>query len=266
MATTIPDVLCHLDMLPEPERAIEAALAGGVSPILTVGSDQASSERALELGQRFPRHVLVAVGLHPSEIPGLDAAECRAELAFVERTLPEADALGEVGLDFRDAPDETQRERQRQALQQQLEWAARQRKPVNLHCRRAEREILAAASAFAARTGLGVNLHWFTHSEKLARLCAEQGLFISPGPSILHSEAQAAVARAVAPDWLLLETDSPVEYAGEAAQPLWARQVATHLAALRGLSLEELAVTLQANLRRYLGRPQQGDSQPAGRP
>jgi len=252
---TIPDAHCHLDLLADPEGAIETALAAGVGPILAVGTEQSASERALELRQKYPGNVLVAVGVHPSTIPNLDDDALEAELEYVERTLASADALGEVGLDFKDAPDDRQRERQRRALDRQLEWAAQKRKPVSAHCRRAEREIVDRMADFVRRTSLGVNLHWFTHSEKLACQCAKHGLYISPGPSILHSEPQAQVARAIDDAWLLVETDSPVEFQGEPAQPAWARRVAERLAVLRGVPFENLAALLQDNFRRYLGAP-----------
>src|SRR5262245_14546583 len=170
-----------------------------------------SSARSLALRDRHPGRVLAAVGLHPSEIPALDDGELQRELDFVHAALASADVLGEVGLDYKDAADARGRQRQREALDVQLEWAAELAKPVTVHCRRAERDIVETCAAFAARTGLGVELHWFTHSQKLARRCAEAGLYISPGPSILHDPAQADVARAIAADWLLVETDSPVE-------------------------------------------------------
>ncbi|MFQ5601533.1 MAG: TatD family hydrolase [Candidatus Krumholzibacteriia bacterium] len=250
----VPDVHCHLDALEDAEQAVEEALEAGVRPICAVGTEQVSSERALELRQKYPGDVLAAVGLHPSEIANVEDSELRAELEFVERALETADALGEVGLDYRDASDEAQRARQREALDRQLRWAECWRKPVNMHCRRAEHDVLDVAAEFAQRTGLGVNLHWFTHSEKLARRCAESGVYISPGPSILHSEPQAKVAGFIATQLLLLETDSPTPYGGERARPAWARRVAERLAEIRGQSLEGLADILQDNFRRYLGR------------
>ncbi|HZM16939.1 MAG TPA: TatD family hydrolase [Candidatus Krumholzibacteria bacterium] len=250
---SIPDAHCHLDLIADPERAIEEALAAGVGPLLAVGTEQASSERVLELRGKYPGSVLAAVGLHPSEIPALSEAELAAELEFVAATLPQADALGEVGLDFRDAQEEGQRARQRQALEQQLEWASRHRKPVSAHSRRAEHEMVERMGAFVQKSRLRVNLHWFTHSEKLVQQCGRLGIYISPGPSILHSEPQAAVARCIDAAHLLLETDSPVEFQGQPARPVWAVQVAERLAALRGVPAETLATLLQENFRRYLG-------------
>jgi TatD DNase family protein len=248
----VPDVHCHLEAVADPDRAVEEAARAGVGPILAVGMVEASSTRSLELRARHPDRVRAAVGLHPSEIPALDDSALARELEFVRAALAGADALGEVGLDYRDAVDEAQRQRQRRALDVQLDGAAALGKPVSLHCRRAEREIVDVAARFAARTGLGVDLHWFTHSEKLARRCGEAGLYISPGPSILFDEHQARVAASIADAWLLLETDSPVEYGGEPARPAWAVRVAARLAALRGTTPEALAELLQANVRRYL--------------
>jgi TatD DNase family protein len=248
----VPDVHCHLEALDDAEAEVAAASAAGVGPILAVGMERASNLRTLALAARFAPHVLAGVGLHPSNVPALDEAEVEAELAFVQAHLDEASVLGEVGLDFKDAVGETQRARQRRALATQLEWAARARKPVSMHCRRAEREIVAIAAAFTRDTGLGVNLHWFTHSARLAAACAQAGVFISPGPSILESAEQAAVARAIDAEWLLLETDSPVEFGGQPARPAWACRVAERLAELRGISYAALAAQLQANLARYL--------------
>jgi TatD DNase family protein len=254
----IPDVHCHLEALADADAAVEEAAAAGVGPIVAVGMRAESSTRSLVLRDRHPGRVLAAVGLHPSEIPALDDAALQRELDFVHAALPAADVLGEVGLDYKDATDERQRQRQREALGVQLEWAAALSKPVTVHCRRAERDIVETCAAFAARTGLGVELHWFTHSKKLAQRCAEAGLYISPGPSILHDPAQAEVARVIAADWLLVETDSPVEFGGAPARPAWAAQVAERLASLRGVPLVQLTMALQANLGRWLGGRQAG--------
>jgi TatD DNase family protein len=248
----VPDVHCHLESLADAAGAVEEAAACGVGPIVAVGMLEESS---LELRQCFPDRVLAAVGLHPSEVPALDERTLQRELDFVEGALPQADALGEVGLDYKDAADEAQRRRQRDVLETQLAWAAASHKPVNMHCRRAERDIVTIAAEFARRTRLGVNLHWFTHSEKLVHECAAAGLFISAGPSILHDAAQARVAAAIHADYLLLETDSPVVYAGWAARPAWAIRVALQLAIVRGESLGDLAARLQRNFGHYMQRP-----------
>lgn len=257
----IPDAHCHLDQLADPDAAVAEAWEAGVGPIVAVSIDRRSAESCLALRDRHRGAVLAAVGLHPSRLLELSAVEQEAELRGLETLLGDADLVGEIGLDYKDAVSEPERARQRDVLDRQLGWADPFRLPVNLHSRRADREVLDAAVVFRERTGLGALLHWYTHSKKLARRSAAAGVFVSPGPSVLIDPPTAEVARVIDDPILLVETDSPVEYGAEgAARPVWARRVLERLAALRDGSVEELERIVAENLRRYLdsGKSLQG--------
>ena len=254
----IPDAHCHLDQLDDADGAVAEAEAAGTGPILAVSMDSISAERILILRQRHPGLVLAGIGLHPSRVPEILPDEMRHEMRRLEALLPSADFIGEIGLDHKDALTEEDRARQREALSIQLGWAEECRLPVNLHSRRADREVLEAAIAFRERTGLGALMHWFTHSKKLARLCALQGIFISAGPSVLIDPSTAGVAAQIADAILLVETDSPVEYGAQGpARPSWAPRVLARLAELRGVTSESLVRIVGGNLSDYLGRPAQ---------
>lgn len=249
----IPDAHCHLDEIDDPAGAVRAARAAGVGPILALGMDRISSTKTRALRDELGDLILLGVGIHPSCVPLWDEDRLEAEFAFVRERLPEADCLGEVGLDYKDAADAFQRDRQHAILDRQLALASEHRKPVSFHCRRAERPTVARAVEFRRATGLGINLHWFTHSGKLARKCGEAGVYISVGPSILWREDQAQVAAIIDPDHLLVETDCPVPFNDESARPAWAARVARRLAEVRGESLQALAARVARNFRRYLG-------------
>lgn len=262
MMDLIPDAHCHIDEIDDPLGAIRDARVAGVGPLLTVGMDETSSRRTLQLAAEcreagFGDMIVTGVGIHPSHVPEWDDARLEAEFRFVYTQLPEADCLGEVGLDYKDAVDELQRKRQHDVLERQLHLAAALKRPVSFHCRRAERPSVARAIEFTAATGVGINLHWFTHSEKMARKCGEAGVYISVGPAILWREEQARVAALIHADFLLTETDCPVPFNDESARPAWAARVAERLAELRGEPVDELCARLARNFRRYLGR---GDS------
>lgn len=251
----IPDAHCHLDQLADPEGAVHEAAAAGVGPILAVSMDAASAEAIVRLRDRLRGLVLAGLGLHPSRVVEVAPAEQERELRRLEAMLPEADFVGECGLDHKDAVSEIDRARQREALDRQLGWAESRRLPVNLHSRRADRDVLGAAIAFHERTGLGALMHWFTHSKKLVRLCARSSVFVSPGPSVLIDPKTADVAREIDDQVLLVETDSPVEYGTEGtARPAWASRVLARLAEARGASADDLAKVVRVNLDRYLGR------------
>src|SRR5262245_2358358 len=166
-APTVPDAHCHLSRLLDPERAVEEAVASGVSPVLAVSMDATEAEAVLALRERLRPHVLAGVGLHPSRLVELSADEQEGHLRRLEVLAAEADCIGEIGLDWKDAPDAALRRRQSEALDRQLAVAAAHRLPVNLHTRRADRELVERAGRFRADTGLGALLHWFTHSRKL---------------------------------------------------------------------------------------------------
>ena len=95
-------------------------------------------------------------------------------------------------------------------------------------------------------------MHWFTQSKKLIRICNDEGIYVSAGPTVLGDEHAAAAACEVADDLLLLESDAPVPVGGLPGHPRRVREVAEKLAGLRGVALEALAAQLAKNLRRYL--------------
>ena len=101
----------HLELCEPPDaELVAAAVAAGVTKILTVGIDGASSRTALAAAESFPQ-VYAAVGRHPNAARGFDDADLAelSALATHERCL----AIGETGLDFyvRDGPSPRRRPR-----------------------------------------------------------------------------------------------------------------------------------------------------------
>jgi len=250
----IPDAHCHLADLDDPGAAVAEAADAGVGPILGVSMSPRDTLVLLALRDATQGRVLAGAGIHPSRVPQLEDAALASEIEEIESLAPACDFIGEIGLDFKDAKDGTQQQRQRALLERMLDLAARLRLPVNLHTRRADRALLERAEAFTRETGLGAVLHWFTHSRPLAARCGDAGIWISAGPSTLTDPAQAEVAKGIAGDFLLVETDSPVSYAGKVARPAWAAQVAHRLALLRGEPLPDFAARMRRNLRTWRGR------------
>ena len=93
------DTHAHLDY-PDYEKdfaeVLARAQAAGITKIISIATDLASSRRALALAEQHPM-IYAAVGWHPSnahEAP----ADIRAELRELARH-PKAVAIGECGLD-----------------------------------------------------------------------------------------------------------------------------------------------------------------------
>lgn len=246
------DIHCHLDQLSDTDQAVQRAVDAGVNRILTVSEDVESGLNSLDLKTRHPGVVFAALGIHPMLSVSLSHRETVEGLRFIEEHLHKADALGEVGLDFKFARTEEQQTFQRELLDQMLEMARAAKKPVNLHSRWAQRAAMEVAIRYKKETGLPALLHWFTSSKKLIRICAEEGIFVSVGPSLLFEGPTQDVCLHIPDNLLLVETDSPVPFGGEEAEPAWAARIFEKLAELRGIDPAALENVLNENFDRYL--------------
>ena len=253
MTLSLTDSHCHLDQFEPPEPVLEAAAAAGVDRLVAVSQDAASMEAVLDLASRFPGRVLAGLGVHPATVTHRGPAGIEPDLELLADRLAEAAVVGETGLEHKWAVTPDQQAEQTRALERHFELAHRHRKPVNLHSRRCPRQVMEAAAAFHRDTGLNAQLHWFTHSKKLVRICNNEGLFISVGPSVISDPAAAAVACEIDEGLLLLETDAPVPVGGVAGHPRRVREVAEELARLKSVDMDELAGRLERNWVRYLG-------------
>lgn len=237
----------HLCDASEAELVAEAVNAG-VRKLLTVGTDGASCRAALASAEAFPQ-VHAAIGRHPSDAKGFDEAdlaELRA-LATHERCV----AIGETGLDFyRDAAP---RADQRRAFAAQIALARETGKPLVIHCREADADVLAQLGAEA--DGVSVVMHCFSMPEQLGE-CIARGYAISFAGNVTYkSAAELAAAAARVPDELLLvETDAPyltpVPLRGKRNRPAYVAHTAAFVASLRSMSVDDLGQLVERNAAR----------------
>jgi TatD DNase family protein len=241
----------HLHLCDGPDaELVVAADAVGVSRMLTVGTDGASSRTALAAAETFPQ-VYAAVGCHPNEAKGFDdadLAELRA-LAAHERCV----AIGETGLDFyRDLAPRADQER---AFAAQIALARETGKPLVIHTRAADDATLDQLASEAG--GCSVVIHCFSMPARLTE-CLERGYAISFAGNVTYKNAAdlAEAARRVPDESLLVETDAPYltpqAVRGERNQPAFVAHTVAFLAELRGVSKEELGATVERNAARVL--------------
>ena len=260
---TLVDTHAHLDFPQfdaDRESVLDRADAAGVGTIVNVGADLASSQRALALAASHPR-IYAAVGIHPHDAKDLDGTTL-SELGDLAGN-PKVVAVGEIGLDY--YRDRSPRDVQRWAFQTQLDWAAKLGKPVIIHDRNAHEEILAMLSEWAPGMKntelvgrLGV-LHTFSGDLTMAQRAIELGFYISISGPVTYRNAHQLpeIVRALPLERLLLETDcpylTPEPYRGKRNEPAYIRLVGERIAALKGISLLELARVTTANAQRLFG-------------
>lgn len=248
------DSHCHLHLCEEGAPVagvIERARAAGVSGMLAVGIEAASSRRSLELAKA---HGLVSsAGVHPDSAGEFDDRAA----AEIERMLSEGEVVGvgETGLDY--YRNDTSPEAQAVAFGVHIELAKVHDKALVIHTR---------ASASAAMDQLEAAgpprrfvFHcWSGDEEELAR-ALEMGSYISFAGNVSFKSASdlRAAAAKVPEDRLLIETDSPflapVPQRGRSNEPSFVVHVGAAVAEARGASVEELARLTSSNAHAFLG-------------
>jgi TatD DNase family protein len=217
-----------------------------VSHALCVSVNLEDFPRVLALAEAHP-NLFASVGVHP-DYENLAEPQA-AQLASLARH-PRVVAIGETGLDyFRLKGDlEWQRERFRQHIRAARECG----KPLIIHTRAAAEDTLRIMAEEGADKAGGV-MHCFTESWEVAQRAMEMNFHISFSGIVTFKNAVALkdVARKIGLEKMLIETDSPylapVPHRGKINQPAFVRHVAEEIAALRGISMEEVAAATTAN-------------------
>ncbi len=245
--------------LPE---VIARAADAGVSKTITLGTDLASSVRAIKLAEEFPG-VFAAVGWHPSH-----AAEAPADIRPALHELakhPKVVALGETGLDyyrlpsrqagFTAADDARYKDKQIELFCQHLEVAAELGLGCVIHQRESLEDTLAQVQPFAGRVR-GV-FHCFSEdAAALQRVLALGSLVSFTGILTFKNNQKIRDTLAATPmDKFMLETDcpflAPMPYRGKRCEPAYVAETAEVAAQVKGCSLEALSVATCATAEKF---------------
>jgi len=233
---------------------IERARSAGVAAIVTVGTAVGSSQEAVRLAREH-RMVYAAVGVHPHDASGFDAAALARlrELAGMEKTV----AVGETGLDY--YRNLSGRQEQRDAFAAQLRLAIELGKPAIIHVRDALGEALEIMDEAAAGKELRGVMHCYSGGPEGLEPVLSRGLSVSFTCSLTFPSSGRAreAAGRVPMERLLLETDcpymAPQSIRGKRCEPAHVLEAARALAEAKRAPLEEILGATSANARRLFG-------------
>ncbi len=231
------DTHCHLyDTRGVPvDDVIDAARAAGVTTMINVGCDAATTVAAIEIAATH-EGIHATAGLHPHEaVHGVESI-----LHLIDD--PNVIAIGECGLDY--FYEHSPRDIQRTAFAAQIQLAHERGLPLVIHTRDAWSDTfdVLRAEGVPERT----IFHCFTGGPDEADECLRLGAFLSfsgivtfPAATDLKKAAQRCPL-----DRMLAETDSPylapVPRRGRTNEPAYVTHVVQHLADLRDLPTERV--------------------------
>lgn len=244
------DSHCHLDF-PELEAERTNVLAlmrdNAVTHALTV-STTLKSFPAVRAVAEANANIWCSAGVHPDE--QVDDHEATLEELLAMANHPKVVAIGETGLDYYRLPEPLDWQRDR--FRVHIRAAKQSGKPLVIHTRNSHADTLRIMHEEGAAEVGGV-MHCFTEVQDVADAAIAMNFYISFSGIVTFKNAKdlKEVARNVPLDRMLIETDSPylapVPFRGKLNQPGYVKHVAEHIAALRGISVEEVADATTAN-------------------
>jgi TatD DNase family protein len=254
--------LDHPDFADDLPEVIQRATDAGVTELIAIATRVETSACAIRVAEKFP-NVWACVGIHPLEVR--DAPDDAIAKLRVLAKNPRVVAIGEIGLDYFAlspiaAEAEATKRKQAELFQQQLELAAELGLNANLHIRDSfQPELWADAlriiSPFTGR--LRAVFHCFKGKPEQVAEVVAMGHLVSFTGFVTYPDMPqiAATATQIDTKAFMLETDAPYQRpppdCDERCEPAFLRQIAEHIAGLRGISLEQLAAETTVTARQF---------------
>ena len=217
LTTTTVDAHCHLDIEDEDifmsvEDSLAKAKAVGITGIVQVGVDVASSKWAVKTAKEFSQ-IHATVALHPNDAPliALEKGESALDEAIAEiAELAKEDvvkAIGETGVDFYRTSEEG-RDFQEKSFRAHIQIANKLNKPVMVHDRDAHLDALRILDDEKAQQ---VIFHCYSGDKEFAQELVKRGWYLSFAGTCTFKNAQnLREALQVTPlENVLVETDAP---------------------------------------------------------
>jgi len=236
------DVHAHLELCEDIENLITRAKQAGVSTIITNGSTAEANRAALQLSKKYDI-VQAALGLYPTDALDLKQTDIVAELEFITSHKNDIVALGEIGLDYKETKD---KKKQQKVFEQFLTLGKELHKPVIVHSRKAEQEVVDTLLRLDMKK---VILHSCEANMKIIKQATDAGFFLSvPSNLPRSSHWQTAVQQMPLPR-ILLETDAPFlsNDKDSASEPAHIRRTVETIADLKQITVVDCENALYMN-------------------
>ena len=252
------DSHCHLNykgLVEDQQAVLQRARAAGVGAMLNISTRRSEWADVVGVAER-ESDVWASVGIHPHEADQHADLGAAALLEAAEH--PRVIAIGETGLDY--YYDKSDRQVQQDLFRVHIGVARETGLPLIVHTRDAEEDTARILSEEMAQGAFPALIHCFTASAHFAQKMLELGLTISLSGIVTFKNAKDLqdIAKVIPEDRLLVETDAPflapVPHRGKPCEPGFVADTARFVAALRGVSPEQLAETTGANFARLFAK------------
>lgn len=231
------DVHAHLDSNKfenEINNVINRAKEKEVKVIINNGTNVKSNRETLKLSFEF-KIIFPSLGLYPWDAIKLSKEEIKNELNFIKNQ--KIISLGEIGLDYFYGQNPLDIKKQKEVFISFLDLAKEINKPVIVHSRKAEKDVLRILSKY----DLKVVLHCFNGDINLAKEGLKRNYCFSIPPIIERSERFQKLVEFLPIDNILTETDSPYlsSKQGQVNEPVFVVEAVKKISEIKKITLKE---------------------------
>ncbi|HID82544.1 MAG TPA: hydrolase TatD [Chromatiales bacterium] len=163
MPATLTDIcfnFTHSSFRRDEADVLQRAIDAGVTTLIVTGSSVEESQQGIVLAHKYPDNLYATAGVHPHLAKEWDASSPAAiKKMLVDKKIK---AVGECGLDYN--RDFSPRDKQRYAMEAQLELAVESGLPVFLHERDAHDDFIRILATYKSELADAV-VHCFTGTQ-----------------------------------------------------------------------------------------------------
>lgn len=233
------------------------ARAASVAAIIVPGIDLPSSQQARDLAAAHESYIYPSVGIHPYE------AQHIASLVTTKKSLKSliddtVVGIGECGLDYKKYKGHAatgKKHNQKELLAIHIELATTHNLPLIMHCREAFDDLFTVLDE-SPETPHGV-IHCFSGGLQDVRSALSRNLYIGIDGNVTYDRHIQHMVRDIPLQSLLLETDAPyltpIPHRGERNESAHLPLVATKIAELKDISVEDVAEQTTRNAKKLFG-------------
>ncbi len=244
--------LDHPDFEKDLDAVIERARKAGVSAIVNNGTDVKDNRRCLEIASKYPI-VKAALGIYPIEAQKMSDPELDAEFKWIESQKDKFVAIGEVGLDYYWEKDPAMHGKQKEVFRRFIALAEKLNKPIIVHSRNAEEDILEELKDAKCK----VILHMYSGHQELVDKAIDMDFYFTIPTNIERSKHFKKVAKKVNINRLFPETDCPYiapnPEENKRNEPANVALVGKAIAKIKGFEEEEVKRNIWMNYQRVFG-------------
>lgn len=187
------------------DQVIEKAIKVGVERFYLPAIDSTYTARMLDLEKKYPDHIRLMMGLHPTHVK----ENYKEELLHVEQFLAKRNfaAVGEIGIDL--YWDKSFLKQQQEAFDAQISWAKEKELPIVIHCRDAFDEVFEVLEGHKGEDLSGI-FHCFTGTKEQAEKAIGLNLKLGIGGVLTFKNGKIdQFLDQISIDHIVLETDAP---------------------------------------------------------